>query len=308
VNENAGDSPSAKASTFLKIMFGSSIFALFVSLVLGGLSSSGVPSMIATHTLFCVATLSAVIGVVTSELILQQNKAVIVLSGVFVLFIVGGCLLLLDQRLQTQRNQLDSLLTPPKPAPPSIPAHTPLKPPPAPEIVNSGKVTGEGNVVGNFVKGSGNVLGGNSVSSGKSGISIGRDNNGSATVNNFERPYRHLTDNQKKALQEIADSLPADSSFLHIEQVNDPETLKYGGEIAQFFKSKTNQIGVGLSYPTGMPEGVNVVIDSDKEPLYPVAQRIATAFYNSGIPVNFTRFANPRPGTIYIVIGVRPEH
>ena len=140
------------------------------------------------------------------------------------------------------------------------------------------------------------------------GIAIGGGQVENPTVNNFERPYRHLTDTQKTSLKNLADSLPADSSFLHIEIVNDPEALKYGNDIADFFRSKTKTIGVGLSYPRGMPEGVAVLIDSGQEPLFPTAQKIATTFAQAGIPVIFTKFEQPKPGQIWIMIGVRPEH
>jgi hypothetical protein len=136
---------------------------------------------------------------------------------------------------------------------------------------------------------------------------IAGPNFGNPTVNNFERPYRHLTDGQKSSLRQVADSLPEDASFLHIEIVNDPEALKYGNEIADFFRSKTKTIGVGLSYPQGMPEGVSVLIDSPQDELFPTAQKIANAFSLSGIPVNFSHFEKPKPGHIWILIGVRPE-
>jgi len=106
---------------FLKIVLGSSIFALFVCLVLGGLSSSGVPSMMGTHILFIVATFSAIVGVVTSEIIFHQSRLVIILSGILTLSVVGGTLFALDRYLQKQRSQLDALLTPPNPVAPKPP-------------------------------------------------------------------------------------------------------------------------------------------------------------------------------------------
>jgi hypothetical protein len=106
----------------------------------------------------------------------------------------------------------------------------------------------------------------------------------------------------------LADSLPDDSSFLHIEIVNEPEAAKYGNEIADFFRAKTKTIGLGLSYPRGMPEGVYVQIDSDQDPLYPTAKKILDTFVSSGIPAQPATFQTPHPGQIYILIGVRPEH
>jgi small basic protein len=112
------------ASPFLKISFSSSILALVLCLVLGGLSSSGVPSMIATHILFAVATVSAVVGVVTSEEILKKSRTIVVVSGVVTFIAVGGSLYPLDRYLQRQRSYLDALLTPPRIQPPSAPAVT----------------------------------------------------------------------------------------------------------------------------------------------------------------------------------------
>ena len=141
----AGKVGGVTVPTFLKIVLGSSIFALFVGLVLGGLSSSGVPSMMGTHILFIIATFSAIVGVVTSEIIFHQNRTVIILSGILTLLVAGGTLFALDRYLQKQRGQLDALLTPSKPKPPSAPliSRFPHK---------NYHVTGSGNVVGNELK------------------------------------------------------------------------------------------------------------------------------------------------------------
>jgi hypothetical protein len=105
------------------------MFALFVCLVLGGLSSSGVPSMIGTHIIFIAATFCAIVGVVTSEIIFHQSRPVIVLSGILTLLVAGGTLFALDRYLQKQRDQLDVLLTPANPKPPKAPSiqHLPKK-------------------------------------------------------------------------------------------------------------------------------------------------------------------------------------
>ena len=83
---------------------------------------------------------------------------------------------------------------------------------------------------------------------------------------------------------------------------------RYGNEISQYFANKTTHIGTVLSWGRNSPpEGVRVVVDGEKDPLFPVAQKIADAFSGSGIPVNFTNFTNPKPGTVYIVIGTAPR-
>lgn len=140
------------------------------------------------------------------------------------------------------------------------------------------------------------------------GIANAAPNSGTQSVmNNFERPYRHLTDDQKTKLQSLVDSLPADSGFVHIEMVNDPETIKYGNEIAALFKPKTGGSSVGLSYPQGTPEGVYVAVSSPQDQRFSLAQQIASAFLSAQIPVVFCKADKP-PGEILILIGVRPEH
>lgn len=135
-----------------------------------------------------------------------------------------------------------------------------------------------------------------------SSVQIG--GNGNQANINCVSPARHLTKSQNEALGRVAESLPANSDFLHIEWVNEPETIRYGREIADYFAYKTSHIGAALSWgQNAPPEGINVIVDGEKDPLFPTAQRIADAFAGSGIPVNFTNFDSPKPGTIYIVIG-----
>jgi hypothetical protein len=105
----------------LKVFLGSAIVSLFVCVVLGGLSASGVVSMLATHVLFAIATVVAVIGVVTAGKIFRQRRPLIILSGVVTFLLVGSGLFVLDRLLAHERNELDSLSSPPLARVPAAP-------------------------------------------------------------------------------------------------------------------------------------------------------------------------------------------
>ena len=190
------ENPSVpNVGTWLKAFCGSAIVGLFVCVVLGGLSASGVVSMLATHVLFAIATVVAVIGVVTPEKIFRQRRWVIILSGIVTFLLVGSGLFALDRLLAHERNELDSLSSPPLarlPAPPS------LFPSPnsASAKVNQQQVGGKNNVqTGPITQGSGSALSFNQ----QGGVTAGTFN-----VNTGW----NLTDEQEKTLRSRLSAFP----------------------------------------------------------------------------------------------------
>jgi hypothetical protein len=107
------------------VVLGNAIVALIVGLVLSGISSSGVISIELTHTLFIVAFVLAVIGVVATSMLSSMRIGYIAIIGMCSLIIVGGMLLWLNSWLQVKKEQQDALSKPPilntNPGPPHIP-------------------------------------------------------------------------------------------------------------------------------------------------------------------------------------------
>jgi hypothetical protein len=148
------------------------------------------------------------------------------------------------------------------------------------------------------------------------GINIGRDNNGTATVNNFAPLQRRLTPSQTEALNHLAEGLPQDFSDpakdrLIVVAVNEAEPIKYAMEIQQIFQTygKTRELTRGLSWRGAVPEGVQVLVHSADDDVYRTAQLIVSTMATAGIPIHdFASVDFVKPGHIQVRIGVRPEN
>ncbi len=142
------------------------------------------------------------------------------------------------------------------------------------------------------------------------GINIGGDNNGTATVNNFGPPERHLTPAQITALDQVAASLPDDmAEWLSLDTENDFESQAYGKEIYKIFanhKKIASGPTIRLVERAPWPKGVCILIQSDKDRNFLLAQTIGTALMHAGItPIYFQGAADLKPGMIKIVVGER---
>jgi len=143
------------------------------------------------------------------------------------------------------------------------------------------------------------------------GIAIGRDNTGTAIVNNYALAPRRLTTAQISALETVAESLPDGAGqYVLMKIVNDPETVRYASEISQIFRrhNKLKNVLTALSWSGGPPpEGVFVLVQDANDDNFPTAQKIANAMVASGIQLNFTRAEWAKKGEVWILIGTRPE-
>ena len=180
----------------LKIWLGSAILALFVALVIAGVAASGVILMAITHTLFTVALLVVLISVTALEYERTTSKLRAAAVALLVLIIVGPLLVWLDVWLQCKKSEQDQpVMTAlasnilPHILPPSWALYKTR--PLARQLGTASIVKGNGNLVGNTIKGNDNkVIGRQNCAS---GICAGGDINGSPSINNYDSPQRHLS-------------------------------------------------------------------------------------------------------------------
>ncbi len=142
------------------------------------------------------------------------------------------------------------------------------------------------------------------------GICIGGANSGTATVNNFTPPERHLTPAQVEALNALALSLPGDSvHWFTVEAVNVPECVTFGDEIQRIFKNrgKTDAgVVVWISGRPPFPSGVVVAVRDQQDEHFEIAQRIANSIVAMGLPnPTFIGGTGLRPGQVKIIIGLQ---
>jgi hypothetical protein len=142
------------------------------------------------------------------------------------------------------------------------------------------------------------------------GVCIGGENSGTATVNNFAPPERHLTPSQVLALNTLAISLPDDAiHWFTVESINVPESITFGDEIQRIFKShgKTDAgVVIWLSSHPPFPVGVVVAIKNDKSEHFQAAQKIADSIAAMGLPKpSFVSGSGLRPEQVKIIIGTQ---
>lgn len=141
------------------------------------------------------------------------------------------------------------------------------------------------------------------------GICIGGENSGTATVNNFAPPERHLTPAQIDALTIAAASMPEDaSSWFSVEATSQPEATNFGDEIRKVFSSRRRappDLTIRLFEVPPIPRGVYVIVLNDHDVHFPIAQQIADALGGSGMPVTFESGRDLKPGQVKIVVGVQ---
>ncbi len=140
------------------------------------------------------------------------------------------------------------------------------------------------------------------------GICNAGDNLGSQTVNNFTPPERHLTSAQVDAIDVLAQSLPDDApKWFTVESLNTREAVTFGDEIQRILKKhhKTDAgVVVWLSARPPFPSGVVVVVQSEQDEHFKIAQQIATSIEVMGLPKpSFTGGAGLRAGQVKIIVG-----
>jgi len=137
------------------------------------------------------------------------------------------------------------------------------------------------------------------------GVCVGGDNNGTATVNNFAPPERHLTQEQVRNLDAIAQSLPEDAeNWLFIETVNTPEAANLAFEIMKIFKTrhKIKDLTYRLAEPGPVPKGVFVLSRPDSEHSTQ-ARQITNAL--SGLPnLQYGYPADLKPPDVKIIVAL----
>lgn len=142
------------------------------------------------------------------------------------------------------------------------------------------------------------------------GVCIGGENSGTATVNNFAPPERHLNPNQVEALNALAASLPDDAAhWFTVECINVPEAITFGDEIQRIFKNrgKTNAaVVIWISGHPPFPVGIVVAIKDDQDEHFQVAQRIANSIMAMDLPKpSFTAASGLQPGQVKIIVGTQ---
>lgn len=132
------------------------------------------------------------------------------------------------------------------------------------------------------------------------GICIGGENSGSATVNNFSKPDRHLTEQQKTELSAI---IVPGSVKLTVLMTSDGEVQALGDEISQALRLPPEAVSTGLAWSNGIPQGITVQIHDDNqlEQLKNLGRRVgqilgAKGYLNPNIPA----------GEVRIIIGREP--
>lgn len=142
------------------------------------------------------------------------------------------------------------------------------------------------------------------------GIAIGRDNLGTAIVQNYTLPSRRLTEGQMYALERVAESMPSNySERLYMLTANEPEAIRFGDEIYAIFKRhrKAREHSIVFGWSGAIPKGLFVLVHSKDDEAFPIAQQIANALGRGGTKPEFTRGTSVKPGEICIVVGTRPE-
>jgi hypothetical protein len=144
------------------------------------------------------------------------------------------------------------------------------------------------------------------VNNASGGIIIGKDNNGTATVNNFAPPQRHLTDTQKTALEQA--SILLDDNC-HMLTVVDPEAQQYAVEIQNALSSgRQKRISMTTAmWAGGIPKGILVQIQSSTDEKANTAQRLLRIMDSIGLSVIPQVFVVPGldRGSLLIVVGSR---
>jgi hypothetical protein len=95
------------------------------------------------------------------------------------------------------------------------------------------------------------------------GICIGGENSGTATVNNYGTPDRHLTGQQKADLGNIV--VPS-SVKLTVLMTADDEVQIYGNEISEVLKIPPTSVTTGMAWNGAPPQGTTVQIRDDQQP------------------------------------------
>jgi hypothetical protein len=187
-------SPDMHPALIVKAFFGSPLLGLVTSLILGGMGASGVFTMMETHVLFIIATICAVIGIVTAQVNSGKGFWTVLIPGILTLLIVGAVLYQFDIWLGHQREMLDALIAPAKVKPPAAPIGIP-------KYNAEVAVTGNSNVTvsrskinqQSFGQNSPNVIGNAPVPIAPNGIANVAPNLGTQSVYNFEPPAANVT-------------------------------------------------------------------------------------------------------------------
>jgi hypothetical protein len=136
------------------------------------------------------------------------------------------------------------------------------------------------------------------------GICVGGENSGTATVNNYAPPARHLSPDQVAGLEEVAKNFPAHVVVLAVPE---HEPMDYAEEIRQTLLKfgKTEELNRGLSWAV-IPKGLLVAINPKDDSAADAANLLQVKMTELGLAPARTVSANAKPSQVLIIVGVGP--
>jgi hypothetical protein len=216
-----------RAVKFLLALLSCGVIALIVALILAGISESGVVAVQITHFLFWIAFITSIVAAPLAAWVFFKSTKHALAALLLAAIIIGGGLWWLDNKLGQMKAAQDAANRPPPPLPTKL-VNTPG---PRVAIVKTPKswlastsptnqVSGNGNVVGNSIRGNNNGLVG-SISLGSGSIAQVGGSGNVATINN-RIGYAEMTDDQKSIMRQIL-SNASSGAYMSITTINPSE-------------------------------------------------------------------------------------
>jgi hypothetical protein len=204
-----------KAFKTILALLGAEVVALVIALILCGVNESGVVTVQITHVLFWLAFATSVIAAPLAAWVCWQSiwRSLLCLIGVVI--VVGGGLWWLDSKLTQMKAAQDAASRPV----PSVPSTLYAPSPRSSALTKTPKswfleprIGGNGNVVGNKIKGDNNVIaGGGNTQQGNCNINQeGTNNQATATCGAPERHFpKAAADSLKQCMAESVKQNPS---------------------------------------------------------------------------------------------------